>query len=63
MINPMMAPTIAGITQSIPIEANGKIFCSALIKARMKEMFEITGGKAANISKNAGIREKIMVNR
>ena len=59
----MMAPMIAGSTQSIPIEANGKIFCSALISARMKEMFEMIGGNAANISKNAGIRVKIMVNR
>lgn len=59
----MIAPIRAGITQSIPIDANGNSLCSKLIKVRMNEMLEITGGKLANMSKKAGIKVKIIVNR
>lgn len=59
----MIAPIIAGITQSIPIEANGNIFCSKLINVRINEILEITGGKLANMSKKAGTKVKMMVNR
>lgn len=63
IISPMIAPISAGITQSIPIDANGNRFCSKLIKVRMNEMLEITGGKLANMSKKAGTKVKMMVNR